>query len=248
MEEPERCGRSPTSAPPISPRRDRGAPAPPAAAPTPAPRQFLAGGTTLLDLMKLDVMRPERADRHQRPRRRSVGAHRAGARRAAARRAGAHGGRGRRIRDVRARLSGDRRRSLDARRQPAAAQHGDARRQRAAAHALHLFPRHVSWAACNKRDPGSGCAALDGVNRKHAVLGTSEHCIATYPGDFAQALIALDADGRDRRPAAARARIPFEELHRQPGDTPHIETTLEPGELITGFAVPAGPWTRARSI
>jgi xanthine dehydrogenase YagS FAD-binding subunit len=106
--------------------------------------------------------------------------------------------------------------------------------------------RDTSWGACNKRAPGSGCAALDGVNRKHAVLGTSEHCIATYPGDFAQAMIALRAVVEIVGPEGVRAAR-FETLHRVPGDTPHIETTLAPGELITGFFVPGGPWTR-RSV
>ena len=97
--------------------------------------------------------------------------------------------------------------------------------------------------ACNKRAPGSGCAAQDGVDRKHAILGTSDACIATYPGDFAQALVALDAMVELSSAAGARV-IRFEELHRPYGDSPHLETTLKPGELITGFHVPAGPWTR----
>ena len=96
---------------------------------------------------------------------------------------------------------------------------------------------------CNKRDPGSGCSALEGVNRKHAVLGTSERCIATYPGDFAQALVALDAAVELIGPSGPRA-IRFEDLHRPYGETPHLETTLRPGELIVGFTVPAAPWTR----
>jgi len=104
--------------------------------------------------------------------------------------------------------------------------------------------RDVSYAACNKRNRGSGCAALDGVNRMHAVLGVSDQCIATYPGDFAQALIALDATvcivGAGQK---ARA-IPFAALHRQPGETPDVETTLRPGELIAFFNVPAEPWAR----
>jgi xanthine dehydrogenase YagS FAD-binding subunit len=103
--------------------------------------------------------------------------------------------------------------------------------------------RDPSWKACNKRDPGSGCAALAGVNRKHAVLGVSDHCIATYPGDFAQALVALDASVEIAGAKATR-RIRFEALHRLPGDTPEIETVLAPGELITGFLVPSGNWTR----
>jgi xanthine dehydrogenase YagS FAD-binding subunit len=103
--------------------------------------------------------------------------------------------------------------------------------------------RDVTYAACNKRSPGSGCSALDGVNRKHAILGTSERCIATYPGDFAQALVALDAKV-DLTGPAGRRTIRFEELHRPYGESPDIETNLRPGELITGFDVPAGPWTR----
>ncbi|HUZ11242.1 MAG TPA: xanthine dehydrogenase family protein subunit M [Caulobacteraceae bacterium] len=103
--------------------------------------------------------------------------------------------------------------------------------------------RDVSFAACNKRDPGSGCAALEGVNRRHAVLGVSEACIATYPGDLGQALTALDAEVEILGPAGPRM-MAFEGLHRAPAATPHIETALAPGELITGFFVPAGPWTR----
>ena len=103
--------------------------------------------------------------------------------------------------------------------------------------------RDVSWAACNKRNPGSGCAALDGVNRLHAVLGTSEDCIATYPGDWAQAMLALDATVEILGPSGQR-RIPFAELHRRPGTTPNIETSLKAGDLITAFTVPPGPWTQ----
>jgi xanthine dehydrogenase YagS FAD-binding subunit len=97
--------------------------------------------------------------------------------------------------------------------------------------------------ACNKRVLGSGCAAMDGINRQHAVLGTSEHCIASYPGDFAQALIALDAMVELSGPNGSR-EMAFSELHRMPGETPHIETSLQPGELITAFRVPATPFAR----
>jgi xanthine dehydrogenase YagS FAD-binding subunit len=104
--------------------------------------------------------------------------------------------------------------------------------------------RDTTWKACNKRDPGSGCAAIAGVNRRLAVLGVSDRCIANYAGDFAHALVALGAEV-DVLDGAGEARsLPFEDLHRLPGDTPHIETNLKPGELITGFRVPAGPWTR----
>jgi xanthine dehydrogenase YagS FAD-binding subunit len=103
--------------------------------------------------------------------------------------------------------------------------------------------RDVSYSACNKRNPGSGCAALDGFNRRHAVLGVSENCIATYAGDFGQALIALDAAVEIAGPSSTRI-IPFAALHRRPGDTPDIETTLQPGEMIASFMVPAAPWAR----
>jgi xanthine dehydrogenase YagS FAD-binding subunit len=97
---------------------------------------------------------------------------------------------------------------------------------------------------CNKRLPGSGCAALEGLNRAHAVLGASDSCIAAYAGDFAQALIALDASVHTVAGASGPRGIPFAKLHRPPGDTPHIETVLTRGELITHLEVPAGPWTR----
>ncbi|MBS0234676.1 MAG: xanthine dehydrogenase family protein subunit M [Proteobacteria bacterium] len=102
--------------------------------------------------------------------------------------------------------------------------------------------REISW-SCNKRNPGAGCAAFDGMNREHAILGGGPACIATYHGDFAQALIALDAtvETLGRR---GRRKIPFAELHRLPGETPNIETTLDQDELITFIAVPAGPHTR----
>jgi len=103
--------------------------------------------------------------------------------------------------------------------------------------------RDVSYASCNKRSPGSGCAALEGFNRSHAVLGTSEQCIATYPGDFAQALIALDASVEITGKSGART-IPLSDLHKAPGNSPQIETTLAPGELISAFLV-SGRWPRS---
>jgi xanthine dehydrogenase YagS FAD-binding subunit len=103
--------------------------------------------------------------------------------------------------------------------------------------------RDTSYANCNKRNPGSGCAAMDGVNRQHAVLGTSDQCIASYPGDFAQALIALDAEVEVAGPNGTR-RIPFAQLHKAPGNTPHIETTLGRGELITAFNIPSTPFAK----
>src|SRR4051794_24349314 len=97
----------------------------------------------------------------------------------------------------------------------------------------HYF-RDTSWENCNKRNPGSGCAALDGMNRIHAVLGASDKCIATYPGDFAQGLIALDA-AVEIQGRAGKRTLAFEKLHRAPGEAPHIETVLEAGGLITPF-------------
>jgi xanthine dehydrogenase YagS FAD-binding subunit len=103
--------------------------------------------------------------------------------------------------------------------------------------------RDVSYDNCNKRNPGSGCAALDGFNRTHAVLGTSDQCIATYPGDFAQALIALDATVEITGKSGVRT-VAFAELHKAPGNLPQIETTLMPGELISAFSI-QGRWPRS---
>jgi xanthine dehydrogenase YagS FAD-binding subunit len=96
---------------------------------------------------------------------------------------------------------------------------------------------------CNKRDPGSGCAALDGFNRGHAILGTSDKCIATHPSDVAVALVALDAVVRTRGPAGERA-IGIDDFFLLPGDTPEREHPLAHGELITAIEVPATPVAR----
>jgi xanthine dehydrogenase YagS FAD-binding subunit len=103
--------------------------------------------------------------------------------------------------------------------------------------------RDVSYDACNKRNPGSGCAAMEGFNRSHAVLGTSDQCIATYPGDFAQALIALDAAVEITGESGTKS-MPFAQLHKSPGRSPQIETALAPGELISGFTI-EGRWPRS---
>jgi xanthine dehydrogenase YagS FAD-binding subunit len=90
---------------------------------------------------------------------------------------------------------------------------------------------------CNKRVPGTGCAAMDGFNRTHAVLGTSEHCIATHPSDMCVAMAALEAVVHVEGPKGKRT-IAFEDFHKLPGDTPQIENALEPGELVTYVELP----------
>ncbi|MBC7780195.1 MAG: xanthine dehydrogenase family protein subunit M [Proteobacteria bacterium] len=204
-----------------------------------SPVQYLAGGTTLIDLMKLDVMRPTQlvdisrlADS--------------------------------RMREIEATSAGVRIGSLATMRE--VADHPAIRRDypvlseslwlaasqqiRNMAHVggnvlqrtRCAYFRDTSW-PCNKREPGTGCSALDGMNRWHAVLGASEQCIASYPGDWATALIALDASVETLSEKGPRS-LRFSALHRPPGSTPHIETNLAPGELITAFLVPAGAHTR----
>jgi xanthine dehydrogenase YagS FAD-binding subunit len=205
-----------------------------------APSQYVAGGTTLIDLMKLDVMRPRSVTDINALERTPSGEIEFGSR-------GLHLG-------ALVRMS-------------AAADHPDVRKNYPMiAQSLELaaspqirnmaslggnvlqrtrctYFRDTSYTACNKRTPGSGCAALEGINRMHAVLGVSDRCIATYPGDFAQALIALDARLEVAGPDGPRT-LPFAELHRPPGVSPHIETTLAPGELILAFVVPPAPWAK----
>jgi xanthine dehydrogenase YagS FAD-binding subunit len=91
---------------------------------------------------------------------------------------------------------------------------------------------------CNKRQPGSGCSAIGGVNRQHGIIGTSQACIATHPSDMAVAMRVLDASVETVRPDGRARVIPIADFHRLPGDTPHIETNLEPGELITAVTLP----------
>src|SRR5882757_5540750 len=98
-------------------------------------------------------------------------------------------------------------------------------------------------ARCNKREPGAGCDALDGFNRMHAILGASDACVATHPSDLCVALAALDATDH-LQGADGERTLPFEALHRLPGDTPTRETELRPGELITAVELPALPLAR----
>ena len=91
---------------------------------------------------------------------------------------------------------------------------------------------------CNKREPGSSCSAIAGFNKGHAILGTSEHCIATHPSDLCVALAALEAVVQVTGPSGERA-IPFAEFHRLPGDTPHLDTNLRQDEIIMAVDLPA---------
>ena len=91
---------------------------------------------------------------------------------------------------------------------------------------------------CNKRTPGSGCSAIGGVTRQHAVVGSSDACIATHPSDMAIAMRALDATVETVKPDGQTRAIPIADFHRLPGDTPDIETTLQPGEFMTAVTLP----------
>jgi xanthine dehydrogenase YagS FAD-binding subunit len=198
---------------------------------------FLAGGTTLIDLMKLDVLRPERV----------VDINEMGLDRIEVGGSGARLGASVRMAD--AEMHPDLRRRVPMLTQSLALAASSQIRHMATLGGNVLqrtrcpYFRDVSWAACNKRAPGSGCAAVQGFNRSHAVLGTSEACIATYPGDFGQALIALDASV-DIVGSGGRRQLPFAELHVRPGQTPHVETRLAPDDLILGFELPLEPWFR----
>ena len=214
-----------------------------AIAETPAP-QFMAGGTTLLDLMKLDVMRPDTIVDI-----RSI--------------AGEH------LRSIEISPQGLRIGALTT--MAELADHPQVTRDypvlveslalAASAQIRNMatlggnvlqrarcpYFRNTGYDRCNKRLPGSGCAAAGAADRTNAVLGTSDLCTAAYPGDWAQALIALDAAIEVIGSNGSRV-LPFAQLHRLPEDAPHIETTLAPGDFIAAFLVPGGPWPRSRYV
>jgi xanthine dehydrogenase YagS FAD-binding subunit len=205
---------------------------------TDAVAQFLAGGTTLIDLMKLDVLRPQRLVDLEPLRTSSIEIE--------------FGPSGMRL-SAFARMAAvaDNPRVLSeypviAQSLALAASPQIRNMATLGGNVLQKtrcpYYRDTSWDACNKRDPGSGCAALSGFNRNHAVLGVDESCIAQYPGDFGVALIALDAQLNLSGPLGTR-RIPFSSLHRDAQGQPHVEITLEPGEIITAFHIPSGAWT-----
>jgi xanthine dehydrogenase YagS FAD-binding subunit len=209
---------------------------------TDAVAQYLAGGTTLIDLMKLDVLRPHRIVdlQHLQASARDVEFGPSGVRLSAF-----------------ARMSNvaDNPRMLSeypvlAQSLALAASPQIRNMATLGGNVLQKtrcpYYRDPSWSACNKRSPGSGCAAISGFNRNHAVLGVDLSCIAQYPGDFGVALITLEAQLDLNGPHGAR-RIPFAALHRPAEGQPHIETTLAPGEIITAFHVPGGARSR-RSV
>jgi xanthine dehydrogenase YagS FAD-binding subunit len=103
--------------------------------------------------------------------------------------------------------------------------------------------RELTFAECNKRNPGSGCAAIDGENRGHAVIGGSPSCIATHPSDFAVAFAALDGVITLRGPHGER-HVAATDFHLLPGNTPHLEHDLKKGELITSLFIPDAPHAR----
>lgn len=204
-----------------------------------APVHFLAGGTTMIDLMKLDVLRPAQLvdiTRIAEPRLRSIEATSAGLRIGALATMRQVADNRTVVRDYPVLSQSLWLAASQQIRNMAYVGGNVLQRTRCS------YFRDTSW-PCNKREPGSGCSAVQGMNRWHAVLGTSEQCIASYPGDWATALVALDATIETLTPRGPRS-FRFADLHRLPGNTPHIETQLEPGELITGFVVPAAAYNR----
>lgn len=197
---------------------------------------FLAGGTTLVDLMKLDVMTPRRVidinglDLHGI----TVGHN------------GLRIGAMARMADVATNPEVTRRYPVIAQALLLSAS-GQVRNMASVGGNLLQrtrcdYFRDVTT-PCNKRTPGSGCPAQTGENRNHAILGTSTACVATHPSDLAVALVALGASVRLRSRDRTR-EIALDQFYRLPGDTPHLENRLRPGELITDVLVPALPWAR----
>ncbi|WP_434444357.1 FAD binding domain-containing protein [Lentzea sp. E54] len=199
---------------------------------------FLAGGTTLVDLMKLDVMVPAHV----------VDINRLPLRGITFDRDGLHIGALERMSDV---AADDTVRGHF----PVIAQalelSASAQLRNMASIGGNLLQRtrcgyfRDVTTACNKREPGSGCSALTGVNRGHAILGTSDACVATHPSDLAVALLAL---GTDVHLASARGTrtVPLDAFYTLPGTTPHVENVLRPDELVTGISVRGSRWA-ARS-
>ncbi|MBP2490911.1 xanthine dehydrogenase YagS FAD-binding subunit [Rhizobium leguminosarum] len=197
--------------------------------------KFLAGGTTLLDLMKLNVERPARlVDITRLPGLDSIDVStdviRIGAL-AKMSKVAAHAD----IIEAAPVLSESLWRAASAQLRNMASIGGNLMQRTRCTY----FRDPGAYSNCNKRDPGSGCAALEGVNRNHAVLGTSDACIAIYPGDFAVSLVAFDATVLIR--GSVERRVPIDEFYLLPGQTPNLEHQLSPGEMIVGIEIPRVP-------
>lgn len=197
---------------------------------------YLAGGTTLVDLMKLEVMTPSRVVDINRLPLKGIRVD----------------GRGLRLGALE-RMSDVARHPLVRSRFPVIAQalelSASQQLRNMASMGGNLLQRtrcgyfRDPSTPCNKRLPGSGCAALTGENRTHAIFGTSDSCVATHPSDVAVAFVALDARV-DLYGPRGRRTLPLADFYRLPGSTPHLENHLQPRELITGITIPPLPWAR----
>lgn len=199
---------------------------------TEAAVKFVAGGTNLLDLMKADVMRPERLVDISRLGLDRIEELEDGVLRLGALARNADTAYDEQVQTRYPMLS------------KAILAGASAQLRNMATNGGNLLQRtrcyyfYDTGTPCNKREPGTGCGALTGVNRIHAILGASDRCIAVHPSDMCVALAALDATVRVSGPKGERT-IPFAEFHRLPGDTPHIDSTLAADELITAIDLPA---------
>lgn len=194
--------------------------------------KFIAGGTNLLDLMKEDVERPMRlVDINQLPLDRIEDAPHGGLRLGALVRNSdtAHDAR---ITDRYPLLASALLAGASPQLRNAATIGGNIMQR------TRCYYFYDTATPCNKRKPGSGCGAIGGVNRIHAILGASDHCIATHPSDMCVALAALNAEVRVARQDGTEHVIPFSDFHRLPEDTPETDTNLGPGELITAIDLP----------
>ncbi len=200
--------------------------------------KFIAGGTNLLDLMKEDVEHPMRlVDINQLPLDRIEDAPHGGLRLGALVR-NSDAAYFPRIRDRYPLLSSALLAGASPQLRNAATTGGNIMQR------TRCYYFYDTATSCNKRKPGSGCGAIGGVNRLHAILGASDHCIATHPSDMCVALAALNADVQVARPDGSGRVIPFTDFHRLPGDTPNADTNLGPGELITAVDLPNETFTR----
>jgi xanthine dehydrogenase YagS FAD-binding subunit len=197
--------------------------------------KFISGGTNLLDLMKLEIEQPTHLVDISRLPLRDIEELRDGGLRIGAQVANSDLAADRRVRSHYPVLS----QAL------LAGASGQLRNKASVGGNLlqrtRCFYFYDTATACNKRNPGTGCSAIDGFNRIHAILGASEACIATHPSDMAVALSVLEAEIELLGREGATRRVAIGDFHRLPGDTPHIETVIEPGEMITAVILPPQP-------